>query len=85
MHLMPGYILLTLLAIFTAAVNMLAGPESAKHCRKPDIMSDAAYAILTRKAQEYTGNCAIDEDVLADIGVTNFEQYACEPGNKLSN
>lgn len=60
---------------------MLAGTEAAKYSRKPEIMADAAYAILTKNAQEYTGNCTIDEDVLADIGVTDFEQYACEPGN----
>ncbi|EDV22360.1 uncharacterized protein TRIADDRAFT_58889 [Trichoplax adhaerens] len=70
-------------AIFTAAVKMLTGSEAAKHCRKPDIMADAAYAIVTKKAAEFTGNCTIDEDVLADAGVTDFERYACEPGNLL--
>merc|ERR1719464_1186830 len=46
----------------------------------PDIMSDAAYIMLTRDAKTYTGNFAIDEKVLAEEGMTDFSQYAAVPG-----
>ena len=41
--------------------------------RKPEIMADAAHAILTRASRECTGNFFIDEDVLRDAGVTDFD------------
>ena len=50
--------------IATAATRMLGGEEMAKACRKPEIMADAAYAILTRPSRTCTGNFFIDEDVL---------------------
>jgi len=52
--------------------------------RKPDIMADAAHVILTKKSTEYTGNFAIDEDVLRQAGVTDFSHYAVTPGMKDS-
>jgi len=68
-------------AIITAAMEMLAGgKDAAIHCRTPDIMSDAAYIMLTRDAKTYTGNFAIDEKVLAEEGMTDFSQYAAVPG-----
>ena len=67
--------------IATAAVeNLLGGEEIIKGSRKPEIMADAAHAILTRKSSEYTGNFAIDEDVLRQAGVTDFSEYAVTPG-----
>lgn len=48
--------------------------------RKPAIIADAAYVMLSRNSRDYTGNFAIDEDVLKSEGVTDFEQYACVPG-----
>ncbi len=51
--------------IATAAVqNLLGGDEVMKGSRKPEIMADAAYAILTRPARECTGNFFIDDEVL---------------------
>ncbi|XP_071799762.1 hydroxysteroid dehydrogenase-like protein 2 [Asterias amurensis] len=72
-------------AIWTAAMSMLGGGEDAimKQCRTPDIMADAAYAILSKDSKSYTGNFCIDEDVLKEIGETDLEKYACEPGNDL--
>jgi citronellol/citronellal dehydrogenase len=71
-------------AIATAAVkNLLGGDESIRRCRLPDIMGDAAHAILTRAAAECTGNFFIDEDVLRALGVTDFDRYAVEPGVEL--
>ncbi len=71
--------------IATAAViNLLGGEESAKHSRKPEIMGDAAYAILTKDKAACTGNFFIDEAVLLAEGVTDLSGYACEPGGALT-
>ena len=51
----------------------------ASRSRKPEIMADAAYAILTRDAKTCTGNFFIDDEVLAG---TDLDQYAVTPGNK---
>lgn len=69
-------------AIYTAAVEMLVGQETAKDVsRKPEIVSDAAYAILIKDPQSTTGNFYIDEDVLKSVGVTDMKQYAYNPDN----
>jgi citronellol/citronellal dehydrogenase len=71
-------------AIATSAIrNVLGGDEAMKACRKPEIMADAAYAILNRPARSCTGNFFIDDEVLAAEGVTNFDKYAVSPGTKL--
>jgi citronellol/citronellal dehydrogenase len=70
--------------IATAAVmNLLGGEEVMRHSRKPEIMADAAHAILTRPSRQYTGNFFIDEDVLMAAGITSFDHYAVTPGGKL--
>lgn len=70
--------------IATAAIrNVLGGDEGMKACRKPEIMGDAAYAILNRPATECTGNFFIDDEVLAAEGVTDFDKYAVSPGTPL--
>ena len=67
-------------AIATAAVrNLLGGEEAIRGCRTPEIVADAAHAILTRDSREYTGNFFVDEDALRDAGVTDFERYAIDP------
>ena len=70
--------------IDTAAVRNVVGEEIAKQSRKPDILADAAYAILTRPSRECTGNFFIDEDFLREEGVTDFDQYAVTPGANLT-
>lgn len=66
-----------LTAIDTAAVrNVLGGDGLAKISRLPDIMSDAAYLVLTKPAKEFTGQFVIDEMILRDSGVTDFSHYA---------
>ncbi len=66
-------------AIATAAVkNLLGGDDAVKRCRKPSIMADAAHAMLT-KGTDYTGNFAVDEDVLRAAGVDDFSGYANDP------
>jgi hypothetical protein len=68
--------------IQTAAIDLIAG-DMAKHCRKVDIMADAAYVILSKKSREFTGQFIIDEDLLRKEGVTDFEKYAMAPGHDL--
>lgn len=66
--------------IATAAVqNLLGGDAMMAVSRGPEIMGDAAHAILT-KGLETTGNFFLDEEVLAAEGVTDFSQYAAVPG-----
>jgi citronellol/citronellal dehydrogenase len=70
--------------IATAAIrNLLGGEEIVRRSRKPEIMADAAYLILTRLSRESTGNFFIDEDVLRAVGITDFDQYAIEQGADL--
>ena len=70
--------------IATAAVaNLLGGDEMVARSRTPEIMADSAHAILTRDPRECTGNFFIDDEVLAEAGVTDFDRYACVPGEPL--
>jgi citronellol/citronellal dehydrogenase len=67
-------------AIATAALQMIPGVD-LKLCRKPEILSDAAYLILTSTAPA-TGNFYIDDELLAAHGVTDLEKYSVTPGTK---
>ncbi len=67
-------------AIATAALQMIPGVD-LKLCRKPEILSDAAYLILTSTAAA-TGNFYIDDELLAAHGVTDLEKYSVTPGTK---
>jgi citronellol/citronellal dehydrogenase len=70
--------------IATAAVkNLLGGDELIRQSRKPEMMGDAAYAILTRDSRECTGNFFVDDEVLTEAGVTNLDSYSVVPGAKL--
>lgn len=67
--------------IATAAVkNLLGGDAAVATCRTPNIVADAAYHILTRPARKCSGNFFIDEDLLREDGITNFDRYAVTPG-----
>ncbi|HNU83499.1 MAG TPA: NAD(P)-dependent oxidoreductase [Thermoanaerobaculia bacterium] len=70
-------------AIATAALAMLGDTVSPRHCRTPEIVADAAHWILTRPSRELTGRFLIDEEVLAEAGVTDFDRYAVDPGAPL--
>ena len=68
-------------AIYTAATEMLGGGEAVKsRCRRPEIMADAAYSILTSDSHTYTGHFDIDEDLLRRNGVTDFQMYSYSAG-----
>jgi citronellol/citronellal dehydrogenase len=66
--------------VATAAVNMLGGEAMMKQSRKPEIMADAAHAILSKPSREFTGNFCIDDLVLYAAGVRDFSVYAAVPG-----
>ena len=73
-----------LTAIDTAAVrNLLGGPAMTRACRKPEIVADAAHAILVRPSRDCTGQFFIDEEVLRAEGVTDFTPYANDPAVPL--
>ncbi|MDP4264733.1 MAG: NAD(P)-dependent oxidoreductase [Bacteroidota bacterium] len=70
--------------IDTAAVrNLLGGEALANMSRKPEILADAAFYIFFRSPAECTGNCFIDEEVLAAEGITDLSKYSVVPGGKL--
>ncbi len=70
--------------IATAAMAMIPGAmEQTARMRTPEIVADAAHALLMRDARTTTGQCFIDEDVLAEAGVTDFARYAVKPGTPL--
>ncbi|CAK1552727.1 unnamed protein product [Leptosia nina] len=65
--------------IATAAIEMLTGDSSTS--RKPEIVSDAAYFMLCKDPKTYTGNFAIDDDIVLEAGVKDLTPYACDPSN----
>lgn len=68
-------------AIATAALQMIPGVD-LNRCRTPEILADAAYLVLTSDAKMTTGNFFIDDALLAQHGVTDFDRYAVVPGTK---
>ncbi|MEO8821019.1 MAG: SDR family NAD(P)-dependent oxidoreductase, partial [Ginsengibacter sp.] len=70
--------------IATAAVrNLLGGETLVQMSRTPEIIADSAFYILRRPSTECTGNTFIDEEVLAEEGISNIDKYAVKPGGKL--
>lgn len=70
--------------IATAAIAMIPGAGTqTDRMRRPEIMADAAHAVLTRDARTTTGNFFIDEDALAAAGITDLDRYAVKPGSPL--
>ncbi len=69
--------------IATAAISVLGDVVKPEHCRKPAIVADAAHVILTRDSKSFTGNFVIDEEILAETGVSDFDRYAVQPGAPL--
>ena len=70
-------------AIDTAALRLLGGAVGPENCRTPDIVADAAHAILCRESRACTGNFFIDDEVLAEVGVTDLERYKVAPEGVL--
>lgn len=71
--------------IATAAVrNLLGGDQMVQTSRKPSIMGDAAWAVLTRDAKTCSGNFFVDDEVMHSEGVTDLEPYSVVPGAELT-
>jgi citronellol/citronellal dehydrogenase len=71
--------------IATAAVqNLLGGEAVMRRARKPEIVADAAYLIFSKPAREFTGRFLIDDNVLAENGVRDFERYRVDPAQPLA-
>jgi citronellol/citronellal dehydrogenase len=66
--------------IATAAVANLLGEQTLASSRTPAIMADAAHAVLLRDPRTCTGRFLIDEQVLAELGVTDLDRYRVVPG-----
>jgi len=64
--------------IATDALNMIPGVDISR-CRRPEIVADAAHAILVKSARGFSGNFLIDEDVLRESGMNDFSAYAVDP------
>jgi len=70
--------------IATAAVlNLLGGEQALNRSRTPEIMADAAHAILMRPSRECTGNFFVDDEVLRAQGATDLKQYSRSPEAEL--
>ncbi|MDZ4738582.1 MAG: NAD(P)-dependent oxidoreductase [Alphaproteobacteria bacterium] len=70
--------------IATAAIrNALAGDEGMKMCRTPEIMADAAHVILTKPARAFTGQFCIDDTLLWETGVRDFDKYRVDSTRDL--
>jgi citronellol/citronellal dehydrogenase len=54
-----------------------------EQCRRPEIVADAAHRLLTQPARSCTGRFAIDEEVLREAGIRNFDAYAVKVGTPL--
>ena len=66
--------------IATAAIEFAIGnAQMLQLARKPSIMADAAAAILQRDAKSVSGHFYIDEEVLAEEGVSDFSSYRVNP------
>ncbi len=64
--------------IDTEAIRLIMGQEMRQRCRTPEIVADAAHAILTKDSRSFTGQFCIDEEVLRSAGVTDFTRYRHE-------
>jgi citronellol/citronellal dehydrogenase len=66
--------------IATAAIEFNFPRDILLASRSPAIVADAAYSIFARDSRSCSGNFFIDEDVLAEAGMTDLQQYAVTPG-----
>jgi citronellol/citronellal dehydrogenase len=70
--------------IATAAVmNLLGGQMLINMSRTPEILADAVFYILNQSSEKCTGNCFLDEQVLATEGITDLSAYSVVPGAQL--
>ncbi|MEJ2124358.1 MAG: NAD(P)-dependent oxidoreductase [Alphaproteobacteria bacterium] len=71
--------------IATAALNNIPqGEKLARMSRTPEILADAAHMLLTKPSREFTGNFCIDDTLLSENGVTDFDRYRVDPTQNLA-
>lgn len=70
--------------IATSAIEFVVGDQLMAMSRTPEIMADAAHAILTRPSRSFTGNFLIDDTFLASEGVVDFDRYRVDPTRPLA-
>ena len=71
--------------IATAAIkNLLGGEARMRQARKPEIMADAAHAVFVSSSRELTGRFLIDDNFLAERGVTDFDRYRVDAAEDLA-
>jgi citronellol/citronellal dehydrogenase len=71
--------------IATAAVqNLLGGDAMIRQSRWPGIVADAAAIILSFDPAKVTGRFFIDEEVLRETGIQDFQKYAVDPSAELA-
>lgn len=69
--------------IATAAIAMLGDKVRPENCRKPEIVADAAHAMLCKPARDFSGHFCIDDEVLQEAGAVDLDAYAVQPGAPL--
>ncbi len=70
--------------IATAAVqNLLGGDQMMKQSRKPSIVADAVEVIIQKDSKSFTGQFLIDEEILIEAGIKDFDVYAVDPSQTL--
>jgi citronellol/citronellal dehydrogenase len=62
-------------AIATAAIKFALDDDIMKKSRTPRIMADASLEIIKTENLERTGQTIIDEGILREMGITDFDQY----------
>ena len=71
--------------IATAAVrNLLGGDALMRMSRSPEIMGDAAHLIFTQDAKTFTGRFSIDDTLLYEHGLRDFDKYRVDPSSELA-
>ena len=62
-----------------ATMNLAMGGDD--EWRKPEILADATVELLARDPKESRFAAWLDEDVLAEAGITDLDRYSCVPGS----
>jgi len=71
--------------IAPAAVrNLLGGDGLVRMSRAPESMGDAAHLIFTQDAKTFTGRFSIDDTLLYEHGLRDFDKYRVDPTSDLA-
>lgn len=71
-------------SILTSATKITNTSENAwRQCRKEEILADAAYLLLSKSSKEFTGKFTIDDEILAEAGITDLKQYSYDSSKEI--